>query len=738
MKRPLIAFSLCFAVGTAVELYIGVREHMMLWLLLLPLCAVLPKAFPKLFPAALCVAGIVCGMVYSTAYERYVELPFCTYENTARRITVIADEYPTEYDNQQRLEVRIPAEELGLPTEVHTLLYLPLSEDDIQPGDRINVRMEFYRPSSTEDFDRETYYRSIGCPLLASATEMTEITVTHSKHIPLRYLPKRLGHRFRETIVTLFPERQSSFLQALLLGDRSALSRIDTNHLRKAGLSHVIAVSGLHVGFLLSLILLLFGQRIGSVIGIPLLTAFVLMVGASPSVIRASIMYSVVLLAFLFRREADGVNSLFAALLLVLLWKPAALLSVSLQLSFASTLGILCLAGRMQHAFALPKKHFPYSLRRLWSGFTAAIACSASSLLVTCPILLYHFSYLSVLAPLSNLLTLWAVSLLFPLGLIVCITSLFSTSIATIAAVPASLLTRYIWAIADFVSGYRGGLLYVQEMAMFILAIVFCAGCIAALYRGNTVVCRGAVLLFLVIPVVYGAAKGDQTRRSLRFTCLNEGYGQCIVVTCGEQVALIDCGKSGYHNAAEDAAVYLDWWNYDHIDTLVLTAYNESHAGAAQEIVRMLPTYTLYAPYTEDVEKNAIWNELAAQCNTAVQPTVDSGLTSIESMEWLSVAAVEDKLAVCITSQTDKIWVVHSLTQNRIRNLYSRVPMNCSILVASYSLMVDREKQTEILKQLNPDEIVLETGWETSKTMNGISMRSTKDCGDITFVYPAS
>lgn len=156
------------------------------------------------------------------------------------------------------------------------------------------------------------------------------------------------------------------------------------------------------------MLLLLLGRKIGTYLGIPVLLAFYLMVGWSPSVVRACVMYGLILLAFALRKEYDSVNALFFALLLILLVLPDALLSVSLQLSFISTLGILCFAWKYQHIFSVPKR-MPRRLKKVYRGVMGSLGCSVSSAALTTPFLLYHFGYLSVFSIFSNLLALWAI-----------------------------------------------------------------------------------------------------------------------------------------------------------------------------------------------------------------------------------------------------------------------------------------------------------------------------------------
>ena len=140
------------------------------------------------------------------------------------------------------------------------------------------------------------------------------------------------------------------FLIAELTGDRAALPEGDAVVMEETGLAHLFAVSGLHCAFLVTLLgLLTPGNRRRTLcaVTIPALLFYMVMVGLSPSVVRACIMQIFLLTAPLFRRSSDGLTALAAALGVILLANPFTAGSVSLQLSFAAALGMVLLTPRL-------------------------------------------------------------------------------------------------------------------------------------------------------------------------------------------------------------------------------------------------------------------------------------------------------------------------------------------------------------------------------------------------------
>lgn len=729
--RIVPAFGMSFAIGTGIALAFSSVLPLPLGVVLLVLCAAAPRLTNKLTFAAVMAAGLLMGLMYTNAYVNIVERPTERFEDRRRRIEVTVTDYPTAYDEQQRVEALISRSSLGTALPTRTMIYLS-KDEQLEPGDRMSIHVKLYSANVSDGFDRDTYYRSIGVPILAEHTKMTEIRIDRPEHRPFWYYPKYIGKRLQENIISLFSERQADFLSALLLGKRDDMSKIDYNHLVKAGMSHITAVSGLHVGFLMTLIILLFGRRLGAVFGIPILVFFVLMVGASPSVLRAAIMYGMILIAFLLRREQDSLNFLFTALVLVLASNPASLMSVSLQLSFLSTFGIICFSGRAMNALSIRSKKLPRTLRKCWSAVAATMACSVCSL-ITCPVLLYHFGYISVFAPFANMLSLWAVTIAFPLGMITCIVSLLSMKAAAILAVPVSMLTRFVLFIADVFAGIKGGLLYGEDMRAIAAVCIVIAVYIFIFLSKRRRLIIASIPVLLAAMVGYSMFDGVNTRKSLRVTCLSEGSAQSVVVSRGETVALIDCGSSGERNCAEDIAEYLDWWNYDKIDMLVLTAYNKSHAGSLQDVLAIAPVNIVYGAEPATADAQAYTDILRSYIDSGDMINI-SGTDFCEISEKLGLTAAEidEHLAVKIESGEQSIWLVHSLTQNRLLALLDGREANCSTLVCSDYLFADREKQENILSLLSPEQIVLETGWTDGESAGDIPVHITKTDGDIT------
>lgn len=200
-------------------------------------------------------------------------------------------------------------------------------------------------------------------------------------------------------------EETASVLAALTLGDVSGLPRQLKDDYSTAGVSHILALSGSHLAVLYALLELLFsvllyrwraGRIAGKTIIILLLWNFVLLAGCQPSIIRASVMYTLLVSASFFSRKALSLNSLAAAAFFMLSVDPYSLFDVGFQLSFLAVLGILFFNRTLYTRLRTRYKVVNY--------IVSVVTVSLSVQLISFPLVLYYFSSFPLYFLLANLL----------------------------------------------------------------------------------------------------------------------------------------------------------------------------------------------------------------------------------------------------------------------------------------------------------------------------------------------
>jgi competence protein ComEC len=204
-----------------------------------------------------------------------------------------------------------------------------------------------------------------------------------------------------DRLAQMLPQPQAGLGAAILVGLRDVVPREVAADFRTAGLSHVVAISGWHVAIVagvISALLAGLSRRRRSVLLVVAIGIYALLAGGAPSVVRASLMASVVLLARESGRRGQAAAALGLAVLVMLLVDPSVVGEVGFQLSVTATFGLLCWATPLGEWL---RAHTPRAIPG-WLLDTLAVSLAAQA--ATLPLVLLHFGRLSLVAPAANLL----------------------------------------------------------------------------------------------------------------------------------------------------------------------------------------------------------------------------------------------------------------------------------------------------------------------------------------------
>ncbi len=487
---------------------------------------------------------------------------------------------------------------------------LRFDEDtDFRPGDVVTVEAELTRPESSPDFDFLEYYRAKRVFLSGKVTEI--ISVERAERTPLRFLPAAFGHALSLRLERLYDGDTLSVVKALTVGDRSDMSDALRLEVRASGLSHLLAISGLHVTLLCGMVLRAFGNRRRRGIPFALATAllFVLTSGASPSAARAFIMHALALGAVLLRRDADPKSAISAALIFLLLINPFSISDIGLQLSFLSTYGILCnmdaVSKRLRELFS-PKNRL---LARLWRAVSSAVAMTAIATVYTAPLIAYTFGSISLFGIFTNIFAMFFVPVALIGGLLSGLLAFVSMPAAHALGRVVTLAVLALRADAHVCS--RVPFSIVDARDPYNLCALAFGYVLLLIWRfspeGNRrgAVCAAAAGCALVLSMTLG----EVNRRIDGFeaTVLDVGQGESILLRSGGDTALVDCGGDGYGGAGCIAAERLMLEGTRHLDALILTHYHTDHANGISDLLRFVSVDTAFLPLPyEDSDNDTI------------------------------------------------------------------------------------------------------------------------------------
>lgn len=541
---------------------------------------------------------LAVSLAYFVGYDHLVRQPIEDRCGAASDFTATVCDWPQATERGARVTV-----ELEGYHRARAVLYGEAELLAARPGDTVTGTAQ-WQSAAHFDSDDVTHFNARGVYALLYGRE--DVRLSAGDGDALRWLPQRAGKAFREKVAAIWDDpRVSGFLTAELTGDKSAMDDGDYLAMQETGLAHLFAVSGLHCAFLVTLLALLISrrQRLLCAVTIPLLLFYMVMVGMSPSVVRACIMQIFLLIAPLFRRGSDPLTSLAAALLVILLCNPFAAASVSLQLSFSATLGMVLLSPRLYKLLAGWYKGKCRPLRAALCFVAANLSATLSAVVFTAPLTAWYFRIFVLVAPLSSLLAVPAAGWSFMAAFVTVLLGFVWLPLASLLGWISWVLVRYILWIANGMMSWRYHAVYfTNPYLIYWLLFLYAAfiGC-AATPDGKRKYLLASALSVLTLTAAIWVNRQDYQYGVLTALTLDVGQGESVILTSGGETALVDCGSSNsYKDPGGLAADTLHSMGVRELSAVVVTHYHADHTNGLYEVLRRIPVQTIYLPDIED------------------------------------------------------------------------------------------------------------------------------------------
>ena len=657
----------------------------------------------------LILSGLACGFLWTALYMAVFFQPARDLDGQTVRLTATVADWPQE-GGYGGYTVLVRAETGGW-VKVSAILYADGQGAGLRPGDRIETIAHCTLGDRTFSGETITYYTAKGIFLRAQAYGRLE--VERPEHIHPQYFAAWASKALKTGIDAAFPEDVAGFVRALVTGNRDNLTDEFTTSLERAGLSHTVAVSGMHLAFLASLLTALLGRgrRSTALFTILWVALFCGIAGNTPSVLRAAVMILMLQLAPLLDRERDGPTSLALALFLLLWVNPFSAAHIGLQLSFTAVAGILLVSDRVQGWLLKKLRMDQLSKPRGWGErllrvgpyfVVSTLSATLGASVLTIPLVALHFNMISLIAPLSNLLTLWAIGFLFLGGLGVGTLAIVLPGPAAVLAVPFAGLARYLQWVIDLVSR--------PALAALPLESVYYRAWLVLIYALLLVSIRGKGRRPVWMPLAAGTAglvlAVVLTRETfglgdIGVTVLDVGQGQSVLVQSGYLV-LVDCGGDSRDDPGDVAANYLQSVGRSDIELLVVTHYHADHANGIPQLLRRIGVGEIALP---DVEEDS---PLRAEIIAAAEE------------KGIPVRFIREEERFHLTREGDTVTVLPPMAEEGTAN-----ELGLTVLVSHKTLdvLITGDMETEGERRLVetadlPDVEVLVAGHHGSNTSN--------------------
>ncbi len=484
----------------------------------------------------------------------------------------------------------------GVPVQGNILLTIKDANPDTAPsyGDHIAYRGTIFRPLKNNNpfsFNYQEYLENNNIHGL-SYLYKADYTLTKRSKDLYYYLIVVPRNWIRNRINKFYTSGYSGFLKAILLGEKSSLPPQLRQDFASSGLSHILAVSGLHTGVIALIFLTIFqivfrNRTAARILTIVLLIYYMLLAHAVPSVQRAVIMISLVLLAKILQKRISTINILFAAGFIILVINPLQLFSVGFQLSFISVFAILVIFQYLSRKLnPLRKNH----KKLFW--LLNLVLLSLMVQIVLAPLTIHYFHTLALGGIIANVIAIPLISLVLPLSIL---SILFPISaVCAVYAAANKLLLFIVFAISRFVALHKILLfdfLYLNSFQILSLYAVLLMLILLWKHSDISKIKLYKFLSFSILIIIILVIPGFLRERNFEITILDVGQGDAIVIhTPARKTILIDTGdKTMQKDYGEMVVVpYFKALGIKNIDLLILTHPHADHIGGAQTVISQI------------------------------------------------------------------------------------------------------------------------------------------------------
>ncbi len=449
------------------------------------------------------------------------------------------------------------------------------------------------------EFNYYKYLQSKGIVGLLYTKRFDEFKITNHE---ISYLKNSLlGARkwVAEKIDLSHNKQTAALLKGLLLADRSEIDYKTKRSFVNSGVIHVLAVSGLHVGFIVLIFMFLFSRisiyprTILTIIGLVL---FLFLTNTPASVFRATIMVVVMFLIYLSNRTYNSINGLSIAALVLLLINPSELFNPGFQLSFSAVLSILILYPILSNKITTKNKLLRYLL--LFS------AVSFSAQLGTLPFTLIYFQKLSLISLFANLLVIPIIGVIVGLGVLTIFVTTFSTLVPLYFASANMLITDFLMKLVDITGSQQFSYLYIPNFSLidgiifylFLVVLIYSFLKFSNMYKVISLLILVGLNMFFYLQLdneellPYG-------KFSVVFIDIGQGDGILLKFPNGK-TALIDAGNAtfSFDNGERVIAPLLQRLSIKQIDYGFITHVDSDHYKGFLSLIKNGWIKEIYKP----------------------------------------------------------------------------------------------------------------------------------------------
>ena len=481
------------------------------------------------------------------------------------------------------------------------LINIKMSQDipSIKYGDSLYIEGEFKQPEEARNYKGYNYKQYLKTKKIIGTVELEKVKILKSSNGSFIH---NIQKYIRDTINGTLTDEEGNLLLAILLGDKDKLSEDIQESFKTSNLSHMLAVSGAHVSYIiLGLTYVLqnsiIGKKNGKIVCIIFLLAFMAITNFTPSVTRACIMAILTLFSSIIYRKSDVYTNISVAALITLIFNPYSLLDLGFQLSYGGTIGIIIFIKRIQE-----KK----SNSKVINYIKQMALVSIYANIIIIPIMMYHFNTVSFTFIISNIMASPIVGIIVITGFLFIIASITVKPLTRLIAIFIKPILSILIKISQICSKLPFSNILVVTPYMFNV-ISYYAIILYCIKSKKNNKCKIIICLLIVLILINFIIYIFPQKLRIFFIDVGQ-WDSTLIITPDKKTVLIDGGGSDSFDVGEKVLLpYLLDRRILKVDYVLISHFDTDHCGGILTIMEKVKVKNIIiseqAEHSENYER---------------------------------------------------------------------------------------------------------------------------------------
>lgn len=597
--------------------------------------------------------------------------------------------------------------------------------ETIQVGDRISVLGQLSQPAppmNPGEFHYADSLRSQGAGCRLRVKHIANIEVIGQENTLATWLARlrtTIRNQCQKNLASILPPKSQALATSLLLGDRTQLSDELKNQFAETGMMHLLAVSGINVAILLAIVL-----GLGRILNLSNRHLAFAMIGTSilfmwitdhqPSVTRAGLLAIFGLVASLFGRPSQGMNTLAVCAAILIVWHPPDLFDIGAQLSFLAVIAILQASqlplaaywkGRL--SYVEPQTRLAQFRESIFLGLAQMYFVTGAIWIVTLPLVIYTFHLVTPVGLLMDLLLVPLASVVLGMGYVFLCVSMISSWAGAVIGIPFGWGLNVMQSAVAWGQNVPLGHFFVSSIpnwwviGFYVIAAIIWLR-IPVRKSWEIHLWTTWIIIGLALPWISSLPFFSTQATTLRCTVLSVGHGlACVLELPTGETIVYDAGTLGDgRRASRTVERYVRSRGKRVIDAMILSHADHDHFSGMFELFHRFPILQFFTTQHTTQSKQPgvkeLWN-LAEQSGTDIQllqtadqlhsPRSENGVRfSILHPSRLAdgVSDNSQSLTIAVEYAGRRILLTGDIERGGIDELISRPPMKCDVVMSPH------------------------------------------------------